>query len=78
MKTFKEAIQLLRDLHDGCGDRTAIDFCYDEMKLAVEDYDNFEEWQRDISHRSDVSDDQRWEFECHEASFAILFAMVGK
>jgi len=78
MKTFKEAIELLRDLHDACGDRQAIDICYDEMKIAVEDYTSFEDWRSDLHTRTDISVDQQHEMDCHETSFAILFALMGK
>jgi hypothetical protein len=74
---FKEAFALLVDLHDQNGDRSWNNH-RDEAQQAVRVYPKYSDWQNNLHSRTDISQDYKWDVECFETSFKVLFALMGK
>ena len=45
----------------------------DLIKRGVEEYSSAEAFLKDLYRRTDISDDDKWELECHEAVIAHIF-----
>lgn len=75
--SFDEAFTMLNDIHSQCGDASWRNH-REEAKKSTSKYNNYLEWERVLNQRSDISQDYRWELECFDTSFKVLFALMGK
>lgn len=78
MLTFDEAFELIENVHKSAGDANGWNFCKPEARNAVQQYPKYDVWHQTLFLRSDVSDDDRWEYDVFCTSFAVLFALLGK
>jgi hypothetical protein len=74
--TFKEAFELVYEIHKQTGDRDAWAQARERLKNDTEKCKSFKEWQSKMHTRSDISDDERWDFDCIDSSVEVLFALI--
>lgn len=75
---FKTAFKLVFNLHEQHGDHHGWSNLREEAEYATNKYKNTKEWLDDMYRRTDLSQDAKWELECFDESFAVLFALMGK
>jgi hypothetical protein len=72
---FKEAFELIEGIHrqNGAKEWSSL---REEALYALKNYKNFQNWVNDLYLRTDISQDDIWEYECFDASFKALFSLV--
>lgn len=75
--TFNEAWKLVKGIHDQNGDSSFDDFRY-ELQASIEKAGNYKDWRWNLQTRTDLSQDYKWDCECFDESFKVVFALMGK
>ena len=78
MHNFEQAWELVEQLHKQNGDPNGLSFIKPEAREAVRRYAHATEWINDFYRRTDLSDDDKWEYECWEHTMRVLFSLMGK
>jgi len=74
---IEEAGKLVAAIHQQNGD-TDFEHWFSEFKNSFARFDSYDKWSNDVQHRTDISQDQKWELECFSESFVVLFALLTK
>lgn len=73
---FQEAFELILGLHEQCGDSSGWLICREEARNSTQNFASYENWLTRLPLRTDISDDLRWDLECFNESFKLLFALT--
>lgn len=75
--SFKDAFEMLKDLHEQNGDRSIVNM-KEEFELGTRRYNSYKQYDSSLSGRTDISQDMKWEVECWSETLKVLFQLMGK